>query len=284
MRRLGTRSSKNRCSPLEDLRRIAHIDMDVFFGSCELSQYPELRGVPTVVGGRRSDAPKVKPDGTREFARLRDYVGRGVLTTASYEARKFGVRSSTPTMTAARLAPDAIILPVNFELYRKYSRLFKEAVASVSPVIEDIGIDEVYCDVSMLEDDSETIARRLKKTVVEATAGLTCSVGLADGAQQDVQRILTPTFGFDLVVRLQAWPDADARFAAEFAGIGDRCLAIDDLVWDSVDWQHHNAPDPTKLQVWHDGCEDVVDSVWSSLSDRNWTGRARTSSGRRSAA
>jgi DNA polymerase-4 len=161
------------------MRRIAHIDMDAFFASCELSQYPELRGVPMVVGGRRSDAPTVKPDGTREFARLRDYVGRGVLTTASYEARKFGVRSAMPTMTAARLAPDAIILPVNFELYRKYSRLFKEAVASVSPVIEDIGIDEVYCDVSMLEDDSETIARRLKAAAVEATGGLTCSVGLA---------------------------------------------------------------------------------------------------------
>nr|WP_229883188.1 DNA polymerase IV [Pseudorhodoferax aquiterrae] len=161
------------------MRRIAHIDMDAFFASCELSQYPELRGVPMVVGGRRSDAPTVKPDGTREFARLRDYVGRGVLTTASYEARKFGVRSAMPTMTAARLAPDAIILPVNFELYRKHSRLFKEAVASVSSVIEDIGIDEVYCDVSMLEDDSETIARRLKTAVVEATSGLTCSVGLA---------------------------------------------------------------------------------------------------------
>ncbi|GHD05000.1 hypothetical protein GCM10007320_66500 [Pseudorhodoferax aquiterrae] len=92
--------------------------------------------------------------------------------------------------------------------------------------------------------------------------------GGGDGAQQDVQRILTRTFGFDLVVRLQAWPDVDARFAAQFASIGDRCLAIDDLVWDSVDWQHHNAPDPTKLQAWHDAYEDVVDSVWSSLSEQ----------------
>lgn len=92
------------------MRRVAHIDMDAFFASCELSQYPELRGVPMVVGGRRSDAPTLKPDGAREFASLRDYVGRGVLTTASYEARKLGVRFAMPTMTAARLALDAIIL------------------------------------------------------------------------------------------------------------------------------------------------------------------------------
>lgn len=161
------------------MRRIAHIDMDAFFASCELSQFPELRGFPMVVGGRRSDAPQPRPDGTREFSRLRDYVGRGVLTTATYEARAFGVRSGMPTMAAARLAPDAVILPVNFELYRRYSRLFKEAVATVSPVIENVGIDEVYCDVSVLKDDSETIARRLKAAVVSATNGLTCSVGIA---------------------------------------------------------------------------------------------------------
>lgn len=159
-------------------RRIAHIDMDAFFASCELSQYPELRGLPMVVGGRRSDAPQLKPDGTRQFARLRDYVGRGVLTTATYEARALGVHSAMPTMKAARLAPNAILLPVNFELYRKYSRLFKDAVRSVSPTVEDIGIDEVYADVSFLGDESEAIARRLKVAVFEAT-GLTCSVGIA---------------------------------------------------------------------------------------------------------
>ena len=124
-------------------RRIAHIDMDAFFASCELSQYPELRGQPMVVGGRRADTPRMRSDGTREFSLLRDYVGRGVLTTATYEARAFGVHSGMPTMKAARLAPNAILLPANFELYRKYSRLFKDAIRSVSPVIQDIGIDEV---------------------------------------------------------------------------------------------------------------------------------------------
>ncbi|MFM0395570.1 DNA polymerase IV [Paraburkholderia phytofirmans] len=163
---------------MPDDRRIAHIDMDAFFASCELSQYPELRGQAMVVAGRRSDAPRTNADGTREFARLRDYAGRGVLTTATYEARALGVHSGMPTMQAARLAPDAILLPVNFDLYRTYSRLFKDAIRSVSPTIEDVGIDEVYADLSLLNDDSEQIARKLKSAVFEAT-NLTCSVGIA---------------------------------------------------------------------------------------------------------
>lgn len=163
---------------MPDERRIAHIDMDAFFASCELSQYPELRGKAMVVAGRRTDAPRTNPDGTREFSRLRDYVGRGVLTTATYEARAFGVHSGMPTMKAARLAPDAIILPVNFDLYRTYSRLFKDAVRSVTSSIEDVGIDEVYADVSLTSGSSEEVARKLKSAVLEAT-NLTCSVGIA---------------------------------------------------------------------------------------------------------
>lgn len=81
-------------------------------------------------------------------------------------------------MKAARLAPDAVILPVNFDLYRKFSRVFKDAVRSVSPIVEDIGIDEVYADLTALEEDSTEIACRLKAAVFDAT-GLTCSVGLA---------------------------------------------------------------------------------------------------------
>lgn len=152
--------------------------MDAFFASCELSQYPELRGQPMVVAGRRTDEPRLREDGTREFARLRDYVGRGVLTTATYEARALGVHSGMPTMKAARLAPDAVLLPVNFDLYRRHSRLFKDAVRSVSAVIQDIGIDEVYADLTALPDDARTIALQMKAAVLQAT-GLTCSVGIA---------------------------------------------------------------------------------------------------------
>lgn len=158
-------------------RRIAHVDMDAFFAACELSQYPELRGLPMVVGGRRDHVPRLGADGQRQFARLRDYAGRGVLTTATYEARALGVHSGMPTMKAARLAPDAILLPVNFELYRRYSRLFKQAVARVCPAIEDVGIDELYADITALPEDSPTVARRIKDAVRTDT-GLSCSVGI----------------------------------------------------------------------------------------------------------
>ena len=159
-------------------RRIAHIDMDAFFASCELSRYPELRGVPVVVAGHRRHAPQPLPDGTHAFSRLRDYAGRGVLTTATYEARALGVHSGMPTMKAAKLAPDAVLLPVDFELYRRHSRLFKDAIRSVAPEIQDIGIDEVYADISGLPDDAVAVATRIKAAIRAAT-GLSCSVGIA---------------------------------------------------------------------------------------------------------
>lgn len=171
-------SNLTAAKPVANERRIAHIDMDAFFASCELSQYPELRGLPMVVAGHRAHAPRLKEDGTREFSKLRDYVGRGVLTTATYEARALGVHSGMPAMKAGRLAPDAVLLPVNFDLYRRYSRLFKDAVRSVSPIVEDIGIDEVYADVTALDEASSEIACRLKDAVLASTE-LTCSVGIA---------------------------------------------------------------------------------------------------------
>ena len=158
-------------------RRIAHLDMDAFFASVELLRYPELKGRPVVVGGRRADAPVLLPDGTRRFAQLRDYVGRGVLTTATYEARALGVSSGMGTMKAARLAPDAIILPADFDAYRQYSRRFKAAVAAIAPQIEDRGIDEIYVDLTDLPEGSAGLAQRLKAAVHAAT-GLTCSIGI----------------------------------------------------------------------------------------------------------
>ena len=75
----------------------------------------------------------MQPDGSRRFARLRDYVGRGVITTSTYEARALGVFSGMGLMKSAQLAPDAILLPADFDAYRQYSRLFKAAVASIAP-------------------------------------------------------------------------------------------------------------------------------------------------------
>ena len=155
-------------------RRIAHLDMDAFYASVELLRYPELRGLPVVIGGRRDQQPELLADGSRRFFRLRDYVGRGVATTSTYEARALGVFSAMGMMKAAKLAPEAILLPVDFDAYRHYSRLFKAAVATIAPKIEDRGIDEIYIDLSDLPDDTLTLARRIKQAVKDAT-GLSCS-------------------------------------------------------------------------------------------------------------
>ena len=159
-------------------RRIAHLDMDAFYASVELLRYPELRGQPVVIGGRSLHQPAIKNDGTREFARLRDYVGRGVVTTSTYEARALGVFSAMGMMKAAKLAPEAWLLPADFEAYRHYSRLFKQAVSEIAPQMEDRGIDEIYIDLTDLAQDSVLLAKHIKQAVRDAT-GLSCSIGIA---------------------------------------------------------------------------------------------------------
>ncbi|HEX7689638.1 MAG TPA: DNA polymerase IV, partial [Burkholderiaceae bacterium] len=169
-------------------RVIAHLDMDAFYASVELLRYPMLRGQAVVVGGGRRHTPVHNEDGTWTFARLENYVGRGVVTTSSYEARKFGVFSAMGMMKAAALAPHAILLPTDFDSYRHYSRLFKGAVRELAPVIEDRGIDEIYIDLTDVPGIREPIghdplggvrafAHELKNNVRRAT-GLTCSIGV----------------------------------------------------------------------------------------------------------
>ncbi len=152
-------------------RRIAHLDMDAFFASVELLERPELRGLPVVVGGRRTK------EATGPLPRLKDYRGRGVATTCTYEARAFGVRSGMGLMKAAQLAPEALLLPANFEAYVRISRAFKAAAAVIAPCMEDRGIDEIYLDLTEVEGETEELGHRLKAAVKAAT-GLTCSIGI----------------------------------------------------------------------------------------------------------
>ena len=163
-------------------RLIAHLDMDAFYASVELLRYPELQGKPVVIGGGRRHQPTADGDGRRTFAVLRDYAGRGVITTATYAARAFGVHSGMGLMKAAALCPDAVLLPVDFDEYRKYSRLFKAAVAELAPLIEDRGIDEIYIDLTQEAADSldggRSVAQAIKERVRSAT-GLSCSIGLS---------------------------------------------------------------------------------------------------------
>jgi len=182
-------------------RLIAHLDMDAFYASVELLRYPELRGKPVVIGGGRRHQPREIRDAvtgsvTREFATLRGYVGRGVATTATYEARALGVHSAMGLMKAAALAPDAILLPVDFDAYRRHSRLFKAAVRTLATEIQDNGIDEIYIDLTGVpledargrgrappaDDDpwqrARGVALAIKRAVRTAT-GLTCSIAVA---------------------------------------------------------------------------------------------------------
>jgi DNA polymerase-4 len=169
-------------------RWIAHLDMDAFYASVELLRYPELRGEAVVIGGGRRHQPTVAPDGTRRFSRLGDYKGRGVITTATYPARDLGVHSGMGLMKAALRAPDALLLPTDFERYRLYSRRFKAAVAEVAPLIEDRGIDEIYIDLTDVPGAQEAVghdpfggvravAQDIRNNVRSAT-GLTCSIGV----------------------------------------------------------------------------------------------------------
>lgn len=151
--------------------------MDAFFASVELLRYPELRGHPVVVGGRSAPAPRSESEGLERFARLRDYVGRGVVTTSTYEARALGVFSAMGMMKAAQLAPEAFLLPADFAAYRDHSRRFKEAVSTIAPFIEDRGIDEIYIDLTDHPDSSDVVGRRIKQAVRDAT-GLSCSIAI----------------------------------------------------------------------------------------------------------
>ena len=166
--------------------------MDAFFASVELLRYPQLKGLPVVIGGGRRtvDETLMAEHGERalrfipvaEFPLLKDYVGRGVITTATYPARQFGVGSAMGMMKAARLCPQAIVLPVDFDEIRRFSRLFKSTIIEVAPLMQDRGIDEVYIDFTDVpggqRDGGRALARLIQRAIFEKT-GLTCSIGVA---------------------------------------------------------------------------------------------------------
>lgn len=173
-------------------RRIAHLDMDAFYASVELLRYPQLKGLPVVIGGGRRPEDEVLADGQAarplhtiplaEFPLLHGYTGRGVITTATYAARQFGVGSAMGLMKAAKLCPQAILLPVDFVQYRRFSRLFKAIILEIAPQMEDRGIDEVYIDFTDVpggqREGGRVLARLIQKSIFDAI-GLTCSVGVA---------------------------------------------------------------------------------------------------------
>ena len=181
--------------------------MDAFYASVELLRRPELRDKPVAIGGHGN------PD------------SRGVVTTATYAARKYGIHSGMPLRKAAQLCRDCVFLPVDFDAYRHYSRRFKAALATVEPLIEDRGIDEVYVDLSARSEDSASLGTAMKRAILEATS-LTCSVGIAPNKllakiSSDLDKPDGLTIITELHLQSRIWPLA----ASCINGIGPKASA-----------------------------------------------------------
>jgi DNA polymerase-4 len=147
--------------PVDPGATILHVDLDAFFAAVEQRDRPELRGRPVIVGGRPGD--------------------RGVVSAASYEARRFGVRSAMPLRTAAALCPDGIFVPVRGDRYGEVSRAFMSLLRRATPQVEQISIDEAFLDVAgtfALHGSPERIAKEVRRAIHDEL-GLTASVGVA---------------------------------------------------------------------------------------------------------
>jgi DNA polymerase-4 len=141
-------------------RTILHIDMDAFFAAIEVRDDPELEGKPVIVGGS---------------------MNRGVVSTANYEARRFGVHSAMPLFRAKQRCPQGIFLPVRMPRYKEVSRQVMDILHNFTPLVEEVSIDEAYLDVSGTEDllgSPELIARHIKERI-HREIQLTCSIGIA---------------------------------------------------------------------------------------------------------
>jgi len=167
-------------------RKIIHVDMDAFYASVEQRDNPELRGKPVAVGGSRE---------------------RGVVAAASYEARKFGVRSAMPSVTAKRQCPDLIFVKPRFEVYKAVSQQIREIFAEHTPIIEPLSLDEAYLDVTenlqgipLARDIALAIRARIKEvTGLNASAGISYNKFLAKLASEhrkpNGQYVITPEMG-----------------------------------------------------------------------------------------
>lgn len=174
-------------------RKVIHIDMDAFFASVEQRDNPDLRGKPVAVGG---GGP------------------RGVVAAASYEARRFGVRSAMPSARARRLCPDLIFVPPRFDVYRQVSGQIRDIFLSWTPIVQPLSLDEAYLDVTenLRGESAATRVAEAIRAEIRATTGLTASAGVSynkflakiasDMDKPDGLFVITPAQGPDFVATL----------------------------------------------------------------------------------
>lgn len=172
--------------PAPVYRRIIHIDMDAFYASVEQRDNPDLRGLPLAVGGSKE---------------------RGVVAAASYEARKFGVRSAMASVTARRKCPELVFVPPRFDVYKAVSRQIHGIFARYTPLIQPLSLDEAYLDVTvaLVDRGSATAIAEEIRTAIRAETGLTASAGVSynkflaklasDHRKPDGLFVITPKMG-----------------------------------------------------------------------------------------
>lgn len=194
-------------------RKIVHVDMDCFYAAIEERENPGLSGKPVAVGGRSRQ--------------------RGVLTTANYEARKYGCRSAMPVFKALQLCPHLVLLPVRFELYQAESGWIREILKRFTPLIEPLSLDEAYLDLSHLKSSAANVAAEIRSQICEerrlfASAGVAPNKFLAKVAsdwrkpngQFEIRPEDVPEFMRELpVLRI---PGVGARTASKLEGLGVR--------------------------------------------------------------
>ncbi len=185
------------------MARIAHLDVDAFYASVELQRRPELRGLPVIVSG---SGP------------------RAVVTTASYEARKFGVGSAMPTARARRLCPDAVLVAPDFDAYRAASKQVMERVRAQVERVEIVGLDEAYLDLDGLLSPRAAMRRLVEE--IRADTGLDCSIGI--GPNRLVAKVASDAEkprGFVVLTREQACERFGSHSPGLVPGIGPKTVA-----------------------------------------------------------
>lgn len=207
------------------VRKIIHIDMDCFYAAIEERDNPALRGKPVGVGGSSR---------------------RGVLTTANYEARKFGCRSAMPVFMALEKCPDLVLVPTRFEVYQRDSRRIRKIFERFTPLVEPLSLDEAFLDVTHDREPGTIIASRIRQMIREET-GLTASAGIApnkliakiasDWRKPDGQLTVAPDRAADFMkdLPLRKIPGVGGKMAEKLSGLGvETCgeyRAVDKFEW-----------------------------------------------------